>query len=846
MNKGLIVVLLFISTWASATNYYVAPNGKDTDSGTISQPWGSWKKAFATAQAGDTVFFRGGVYYNITYNEARAAYSGTSSKRIVYINYPGETPILDCGRYRPTGEYNDAIYIDNKSYIDIIGLTVRNLLQTPGVSANSHKGIGIYDGNEVRVINCVVHNMSGYAFEAVFNQITGPPYNKCYFINCDAYNIIDTLSPPGFVGGTGTGFSGGSFRSGYSADGIAYYYGCRAWNCSDQGFSVALDGPIVVDNCWSFSNGQQLGSGDSGEGIGFKLGWAAIETSATMRRVTRCISAYNEFCGYETNDYGYVAVPMELYNNLSYRDGRVAYGGGGYGFWVMTTRSSQIQEERRVLRNNIAIEAGLHNMYLQGGAYYTHSHNSWDGGATVSSNDFNALPSTREACISLLTSPRKPDGSLPDIGDYFSLKESSKAKDAGIEVGIPYNGIAPDLGPFEVSTGTSPSNIPNFLSAVIENATPARLEMTYSISLANLVPAPSAFNVRVNNTSRTVSSVSVSGTNVYLSLASPVTYGDIVTVAYTKPASNPIQTASGAQAVTLTAQNVTNNCIQVLNQAPIVSISSPTKGNNFIAPATITIDAVASDPDGSIIKVEFFNGQTKIGETNIAPYYFTWKEVKEGTYILTAVATDNLNSKTTSAPVTITVDKSVGNPNKTPTIEIKHPKPGKIWKYNKKEPILIEAEASDLDGEIIKVEFKSGNTTIAEVFSPPYSFVLENADLTRYVITAIATDNLGATSESTEIEFIVYDSELPNPDIIKIFPNPNDGHFTLEISYIEIESTPYEVKIVNASGRTIVHTSIIDQLPINEFNLTDVPSGVYVLMLLKDNKLISTGKLVIR
>lgn len=444
-----ILLLLAISNLCAATNYYVATSGNDSNPGTLAQPWGSWKKAFATAQAGDTVFFRGGVYYNITYNEARAAYSGTSSKRIVYINYPGETPILDCGRYRPTGEYNDAIYIDNKSYIDIIGLTVRNLLQTPGVSANSHKGIGIYDGNEVRVINCVVHNMSGYAFEAVFNQITGPPYNKCYFINCDAYNIIDTLSPPGFVGGTGTGFSGGSFRSGYSADGIAYYYGCRAWNCSDQGFAVALDGPIVVDNCWSFSNGQQLGSGDSGEGIGFKLGWAAIETSATMRRVTRCISAYNEFCGYETNDYGYVAVPMELYNNLSYRDGRVAYGGAGYGFWVMTTSSSQIQEERRVLRNNIAIEAGLHNMYLQGGAYYTHSNNSWDGGATVTSADFAALPASREAGVTLLTGARQSDGSLPDLGNYFKLTAGSDAIDAGIDVGLPYSGSAPDLGPYE-------------------------------------------------------------------------------------------------------------------------------------------------------------------------------------------------------------------------------------------------------------------------------------------------------------------------------------------------------------------------------------------------------------
>ena len=75
--------------------------------------------------------------------------------------------------------------------------------------------------------------------------------------------------------------------------------------------------------------------------------------------------------------------------------------------------------------------------------------------------------------------------------------------------------------------------------------------MTYNITLANIVPAASAFTVLVNSAARSVNSVTISGTNVQLTLASPVVYGDIVTVAYTKPSGNPLQTASGGQAATV-------------------------------------------------------------------------------------------------------------------------------------------------------------------------------------------------------------------------------------------------------------------------------------------------------
>ncbi|MGC1392167.1 MAG: SwmB domain-containing protein, partial [Bacteroidales bacterium] len=101
--------------------------------------------------------------------------------------------------------------------------------------------------------------------------------------------------------------------------------------------------------------------------------------------------------------------------------------------------------------------------------------------------------------------------------------------------------------------------IPLYVSSVIQNASPSLLSMTYNLALANIVPAATAFTVMVNNVARTVASVAISGTNVQLTLASPVINGDVITVAYTKPSRNPLQTSSGGQAATITAQNVTNN-----------------------------------------------------------------------------------------------------------------------------------------------------------------------------------------------------------------------------------------------------------------------------------------------
>ena len=118
---------------------------------------------------------------------------------------------------------------------------------------------------------------------------------------------------------------------------------------------------------------------------------------------------------------------------------------------------------------------------------------------------------------------------------------------------------AVSLAAQSVTNNVSAVVIPVYVSSAIQNATPNILDMTYSLSLSSIVPAASSFGVLVNSVARTVSAVAVSGTKVSLTLASPVVYGDVVNVSYTKPATNPLKTSSGGQAASLSAQSVTNN-----------------------------------------------------------------------------------------------------------------------------------------------------------------------------------------------------------------------------------------------------------------------------------------------
>ncbi|MCL4177661.1 MAG: chitobiase/beta-hexosaminidase C-terminal domain-containing protein, partial [Verrucomicrobia bacterium] len=91
------------------------------------------------------------------------------------------------------------------------------------------------------------------------------------------------------------------------------------------------------------------------------------------------------------------------------------------------------------------------------------------------------------------------------------------------------------------------------------------------------------------------------------------------------------------------------------NQPPSVAIELPAEGAQFIAPANVSIDAVATDPEGSRVQVAFRAGALLLAVRTEAPYSYTWIDAPVGTHNLTVVATDDRGASATSLPVTIRV-----------------------------------------------------------------------------------------------------------------------------------------------------------------------------------------------
>ena len=117
--------------------------------------------------------------------------------------------------------------------------------------------------------------------------------------------------------------------------------------------------------------------------------------------------------------------------------------------------------------------------------------------------------------------------------------------------------------------------------------------------------------------------------------------------------------ATGAKTATASGNADVGNthilALRRLNASPTVSLTSPANGATFAAPAAVTLSATATDADGTITKVEFFQGTSLINTDTVSPYSFNWTGVPAGGYTLTAKATDNLGAVTTSIPVSITV-----------------------------------------------------------------------------------------------------------------------------------------------------------------------------------------------
>ncbi|MGD0411972.1 MAG: Ig-like domain-containing protein [Verrucomicrobiota bacterium] len=184
--------------------------------------------------------------------------------------------------------------------------------------------------------------------------------------------------------------------------------------------------------------------------------------------------------------------------------------------------------------------------------------------------------------------------------------------------------------------------------------------------------------------------------------------------------------------------------VTVSGQQLAVGLTTPTNGAAFPVGSNIPLTAIASDPNpnGVITQLSIFAGTNVLGVSAASPLSVTWTNPPYGPYVLTAVAADNYGIVTTSAPVNITVTVQ------KPVVAIINPTNGAAFAGGNN--ISVNAAASDANsgGGIVRVSFYAGTNLLGVVSNAPYGMVWTNPATGTYSLTAVATDNYGASNTS--------------------------------------------------------------------------------------------------
>lgn len=273
----------------------------------------------------------------------------------------------------------------------------------------------------------VIERMTLHSNKAAGLELTGtegfrPSHNRV--VNCDSYGNFD----PQANGEDADGF-GAKFETLGPGNVLR---GTRAWSNSDDGYDTwAAGSAVTFDRCWAWDNGfnrrewdRQIDGGWRGDGHGFKLG-----QRAGPHTLIRVVAWNNKGIGIFENG-NCSRKGLTLLHSTTYNNGK----------------NSSLQVRLRdghphTIKNSIAIDTENPGRVTEFDAAIIHISNSWNG-ISVRPADFRSLSPSRA------TGEREPDGSLPDV-DFLRLAPGSDLIDAGIDVGLPYHGKAPDLGAFE-------------------------------------------------------------------------------------------------------------------------------------------------------------------------------------------------------------------------------------------------------------------------------------------------------------------------------------------------------------------------------------------------------------
>jgi hypothetical protein len=256
----------------SAGDIFVAPNGTDSNPGSMSAPT-TLTAAITRVQPGQTIQMRGGTYnFSATITIARGN-NGTASQQKNIFAFGSERPILDFSA-QSFSSSNRGLQL-NGFFWHLRGLEIT------GAGDN---GLFI-GGNNNTIERCSTHHNRDSGLQLGRHSSSAPqsewPANNL-ILNCDSFDNFDPDNgedADGFACKLTTG-PGNVFR------------GCIAHHNVDDGWDLFTKtdtgpiSPVTIENCISFSNGATSsgGSTTNSDGNGFKLGGDGIAVNHTIRR----------------------------------------------------------------------------------------------------------------------------------------------------------------------------------------------------------------------------------------------------------------------------------------------------------------------------------------------------------------------------------------------------------------------------------------------------------------------------------------------------------------------------------------------------------------------------------
>ena len=416
---AILIALLSLNTGTFAAIYHVATTGKDAASGSAEAPFASVAHAVSRAAPGDTILIHGGTFKHAA--TIQLTNSGTAAAPIKLWAAPGENPVLCFEGWWPEDEkvrfLSRAIFLGG-DWWHLKGLEICH---------SPDNGIKV-EGSHNIIEHCVLHHNGDTGVQvglAKKSQNDGSKAATNLVLNCDSFRNFD----PKTKGENADGFACKLYPGAGNK-----FTGCRAWENADDGWDLYMTThAVTIERCWAWHNGDAklfaATNGYSGDGNGFKLGGQNEPASHLVRN---CIAFDNPLGnGFEDNNND---APITLQNCTA---------------WSNRT-NFEFKKKAHVIQNCVVFDPVSARQDAKLEPMVVADHNSWAPEpkkptkfiSFATKDDFLALD------VALAAAPRQADGSLPE-NTFARLKPGSALIDKGVDVGIAFNGSAPDLGAFE-------------------------------------------------------------------------------------------------------------------------------------------------------------------------------------------------------------------------------------------------------------------------------------------------------------------------------------------------------------------------------------------------------------